>query len=81
MNNAKIFKRIKGALDRAEVGGRRSSAEVRIQAIKYADELEGISGKEFCEGANIPESYGVEFNKMRKIAPRLKRAGLDVTKL
>ena len=56
-------------------------AELHVQAIKYADELEGINGREFCEGLGIGPSFGTEFAKMRKIAPRLKAAGLDVDRL
>jgi len=56
-------------------------AELHVQVIKYAEALEGITGKEFCEALGIGESFGTEFAKMRKIAPRLKAAGLDVNQI
>mgnify|MGYP001216132993 CR=1 FL=1 len=56
-------------------------AELHLQVIKYADLFEEVTGKEFCEALGIGESFGTEFSKMRKIAPRLKGAHLDVSKL
>ncbi|MCB1899413.1 MAG: hypothetical protein KDH16_08995 [Rhodocyclaceae bacterium] len=56
-------------------------AELHLQVIKYAEELRNVSGQEFCEEIKIPTSYGTEFKKMLKIAPRLKSAGLDVSKI
>ena len=57
------------------------TAELHLQMVKYADELQNMTGKEFCEMLGIGSSFGVEFNKMRKIAPRLRRAGLDPNKI
>lgn len=56
-------------------------AELHLQIIKYADQLETMTGKEFCEALGINAPFGTEFSKMRKIAPRLVKAGLDVTKI
>ncbi|MEM8869723.1 MAG: transcription factor [Pseudomonadota bacterium] len=56
-------------------------AELHLQVVKHADVLQGITGKEFCEALRIGASLGTEFAKMKKISPRLKAAGLDVTKL
>lgn len=56
-------------------------AELHVQVIKYAHLLEGVTGKEFCEGVGIGASFGTEFSKMRKIAGRLVAAGLDVSKI
>jgi len=42
------------------------------------DQLDGVSGREFCEGVGLKSAWGTEFVKMRKIAPRLKAAGLNV---
>ena len=53
------------------------TAELHLQIIKYAELLQDITGKEFCEMLGIGASFGVEFNKMRKIAPRLRNAGLN----
>lgn len=49
--------------------------------IKHADVLQSVTGKEFCEALGIGASFGTELAKMKKIAPRLKAAGLDVIKL
>jgi hypothetical protein len=76
---SEILKNIKHAIE----GSPRNSyvAELHVQAIKYADALEGITGREFSEAVGIGSSFGTEFAKMRKIAPRLIAAGLDVDRL
>jgi hypothetical protein len=79
MTTREIFARISSAIERSPRNA--YVAELHLQAIKYADELEGITGREFCEGVGIPTSFGTEFAKMRKIGPRLKAAGLDVSRL
>ncbi|NTE89182.1 transcription factor [Agrobacterium rubi] len=56
-------------------------AELHLQVIKYADALDNVSGKEFCETLGIGASFGTEYSKMRKIAPRLREAGLDVSRI
>jgi hypothetical protein len=56
-------------------------AELHLQVLKYADALEGVTGREFCEALGIGASFGTEYAKMRKIADRLKQAGLDVSKI
>lgn len=56
-------------------------AELHLQVIKYAEALEDVTGKEFCEALGIGASFGTEYAKMRKIAGRLREAGLDVKKL
>jgi len=56
-------------------------AELHLQVIKYADELQNVSGKEFCEAVGIGPSFGTEFSKMLKIAPRLRIAGLNPAKI
>ncbi|CAM4257598.1 Transcription factor [Novosphingobium lubricantis] len=56
-------------------------AELHLQCIKYMDRLEGVSGREFCEGVGLKPAWGTEFVKMRKIAPRLKQAGLDAGRI
>jgi hypothetical protein len=70
---------IKDAIDRAPRNG--YVAELHLQVIKYADLLHNVSGKEFCEVLGIGPSFGTEFAKMRKIAGRLKAAGLNVDKI
>lgn len=76
MNTKDILERIKAAIEGAPRNG--YIAELHLQIIKYSDELEQLTGKEFCEGLGIGPSFGTEFAKMRKIAPRLKRANLNV---
>ncbi|WP_394204948.1 transcription factor [Shewanella waksmanii] len=56
-------------------------AELHLQMIKYADELQNITAKEFCEEVGLKPSYGTEFSKMRNLTSRLKQAGLDVSKI
>lgn len=56
-------------------------AELHLQVIKYADVLEGVTGKEFCEAMGIGSAFGTEYAKMRKIAVRLTQAGLDVDRI
>jgi len=51
-------------------------AELHLQVIKYADDLKDVSGKDFCAELDLGKSWGTEFNKMEKIASRLKEAGL-----
>ncbi|MCC2101138.1 MAG: hypothetical protein KDJ20_17315 [Hyphomicrobiales bacterium] len=73
------FSRIRIALDKAPRNA--YVAELHVQVIKHAEEFETLSGKEFCAGIGVSESFGTEFLKMRKIAKRLRDAGLDVEKL
>jgi hypothetical protein len=79
MTTHEAFHEIRTAIDAAP----RNSyvAELHLQVIKYANLLEDISGKEFCEGVGIGASFGTEFLKMRKIADRLISANLDVSKI
>lgn len=51
-------------------------AEMHLQVIKYAELLENVSGKEFCEKLDLKPAWGTEFAKMKKIAGRLRSAGL-----
>jgi hypothetical protein len=79
MDAAQAMQRIKVAID----GSPRNSyvAELHLQIIKYAEELKNVSGKEFCETLGISPAYSIEFSKMRKIAERLRRAGLDSNRI
>ncbi|MEZ0002924.1 HTH-like domain-containing protein [Sinorhizobium fredii] len=75
MAEAGVFERIKRAIDRAPRNG--YVAELHLQVIKYADLLEGVSGKEFCEKLDLGAAWGTEYTKMKKIAQRLRDAGLQ----
>jgi hypothetical protein len=79
MTTSQTLAKIKRAIERSPRNA--YVAELHVQAIKYADELENITAREFCEGLGIRPSFGTEFAKMRKIAARLKSAGLDVDRL
>lgn len=74
-----VYARIRTALNESPRNA--YVAELHIQVIKYAAFLGGLTGREFCAGLGIGESFGTEFTKMRKIAARLEAAGLDVARL
>lgn len=75
MTTQEALERIKAAIDDAPRNG--YVAELHLQVIKYSDVLKDVTGKEFCDALSIGPSFGTEFAKMRKIADRLKAAGLD----
>jgi hypothetical protein len=75
MTNERIFERMKREIERAPRNG--YVAEMHLQVIKYADLLEHVTGKEFCEKLDLKPAWGTEFAKMKKIAPRLRGAGLN----
>jgi hypothetical protein len=57
------------------------TAELHLQIIKHAAWLQDVTAKDFCAGIGIAASYGTEYAKMRKIAVRLRAAGLDPAKI
>lgn len=75
MTTHDVLEQIKANIDGAPRNG--YVAELHLQVIKFSDELQEVTGKEFCEALGIGPSFGTEFSKMRKIAGRLKAAGLD----
>lgn len=79
MTNHEVLEQIKAAID----GAPRNSyvAELHLQVIKYSEALKDITGKEFCDALSIGPSFGTEFAKMRKIAGRLRAAGLDPNRI
>jgi hypothetical protein len=79
MTQAEVLSRIERAIESAPRNA--YVAELHLQVIKYADKLEGMSGREFCEGVGLKPAWGTEFVKMRKIAPRLVSAGLDTSRI
>ncbi|EPS3423466.1 HTH-like domain-containing protein [Vibrio fluvialis] len=79
MNEKVIFESIKKAISKAPRN--HFTLELHIQMLKYADDLNRITAKEFCEGVGVKQSFGTEFSKMRNLIGRLKEAGLDTTKL
>lgn len=74
-----IFRSIRQAIDTAPRND--YTAELHLQVIKHAEHLQEITAKEFCAGVGIAPSYGTEFAKMRKIAARLRTAGLDPARI
>ncbi|MGN6534592.1 MAG: HTH-like domain-containing protein [Mesorhizobium sp.] len=70
-----IFERMKHEIERAPRNG--YVAEIHLQVIKFAEVLQDISGREFCEKMDLRPAWGTEFTKMKKIAGRLREAGLD----
>ncbi|HVT79666.1 MAG TPA: transcription factor [Phycisphaerae bacterium] len=56
-------------------------AELHLQVIKYAEHLQTTTGKEFCKQVGLTPSFGTEYSKMRKIAERLRKAGLNTDKI
>lgn len=76
MNTSKALSQIKKAVESSPRNG--YVAELHVQCLKYSSQLETVTGKEFCEALEIGQSFGTEFAKMRKIADRLKGAGLNV---
>ncbi|MCG7536109.1 transcription factor [Pseudoalteromonas sp. OOF1S-7] len=79
MSEQLIFEQIKLALNAAPRN--HYMAELHLQMIKYADELQHITSKEFCEGVGLKQSLGTEFSKMRNLTTRLKAAGLNAHKI
>lgn len=79
MTATEALKSIKSAIEASPRNG--YVAELHVQVLKYAHLLDGLSGREFCEGLGIGESFGTEFLKMRKIAARLVDAGLDPSRI
>ena len=76
MTKREIFDRMKREIDHSPRNG--YVAELHLQCLKYAKALEGISGREFCEGLDLKPAWGTEFAKMRKIIDRLEAAKLNV---
>jgi hypothetical protein len=79
MTTEQALKNIKTAIEKSPRNG--YVAELHLQIIKYSDVLEDVTGREFCNAIAIGPAFGTEFAKMKKIAGRLKEAGLDVDKI
>ncbi|MEQ1724480.1 MAG: transcription factor [Sphingopyxis sp.] len=79
MTKTEAFRRIHQAIEAAPRNG--YVAEMHVQVIKYANILNGVSGREFCSELGLKSAWGTEFSKMKKIAPRLLRAGLNVDQI
>jgi hypothetical protein len=78
--DANTRKSIKNAID----GSPRNAyvVELHAQILKYADQFQNLTGKEFCDELGIRFSYGTEYSKMIKLAQRLKRTGsLNASKI
>ncbi|MCU8055800.1 transcription factor [Shewanella sp. SM34] len=76
MDEAEIYEHIRVALNTAPRN--QFTVELHLQMLKYADVLNHVTAKQFCEGVGLSQSFGAEFSKMRNLTPRLKAAGLNV---
>ena len=74
-----VYEEIKRAIDRAPRNG--YVAELHLQVLKHVHLFENVSGKDFCAALDIGPAWGTEFAKMKKIAPRLLAAGLNLEKI
>lgn len=79
MRETEIYNNIRQALDSAPRN--HYISELHLQMIKYADQLQTVTAREFCEGVGLRLSLGTEFSKMRNLTQRLRAAGLDTDKL
>ena len=79
MNTSEALSNIKNAIENAPRNG--YVAELHLQVVKHSELLQNISGKEFCEIVGLAPSFRTEYAKMKKIAPRLIIAGLQVDKI
>ncbi|MBU6952620.1 transcription factor [Hahella sp. HN01] len=77
MTEQEIFDSIRRSIDSAPRN--QYTVELHLQMIKYADDLQHITAKEFCEGVGLRQSFGAEFSKMRNLVTRLKKASLDTS--
>lgn len=77
MSEQEIFESIRRSIDSAPRN--QYTVELHLQMIKYADDLQHITAKEFCEGVGLRQSFGTEFSKMRNLVTRLKKANLNTS--
>jgi len=77
MSEQEIFDSIRRSIDSAPRN--QYTVELHLQMIKYADDLQHITAKEFCEGVGLRQSFGTEFSKMRNLVTRLKKANLNTS--
>jgi hypothetical protein len=75
MTQASTFVEMKKAIETAPRNA--YVAEIHLQVLKYAHLLENVSGKDFCAALDLKPAWGTEFSKMKKIAGRLRAAGMD----
>jgi len=75
MTQASTFAEMKKAIETAPRNA--YVAEIHLQVLKYAHLLENVSGKDFCAALDLKPAWGTEFSKMKKIAGRLRAAGMD----
>jgi hypothetical protein len=79
MTQTSIFNEIKRAIESAPRNA--YVAEIHLQVLKHAHMLENVSGKDFCAGLDLKPAWGTEFSKMKKIAARLRAAGMDPARI
>ncbi len=74
-----IYAAINKAL--SEAPPRAKLAEMHLQLIKYADQLNHLPREAVCDGIGVNQSFRTVVAKMFKIVGRLKAAGLDTTRI
>ena len=79
MAGKQALQQIKAALEKAPRNG--YVAEIHAQVLKHAEALESVSGKEFCAELGLGPAWSTEYSKMKKIAPRLRAAGMDPSQI
>ena len=79
MTQANTFNEMKRAIESAPRNA--YVAEIHLQVLKHAHLLENVSGKDFCAGLDLKPAWGTEFSKMKKIAGRLRAAGMDPARI
>ena len=79
MTQANTFNEMKKAIESAPRNA--YVAEIHLQVLKHAHLLENVSGKDFCAGLDLKPAWGTEFSKMKKIAGRLRAAGMEPARI
>ena len=79
MTQSSTFEEMKKAIESAPRNA--YVAEIHLQVLKHAHMLENVSGKDFCAGLDLKPAWGTEFSKMKKIAARLRAAGMDPARI
>jgi hypothetical protein len=57
------------------------TSSIYLQVIKFAEEVSQITGRQCALDLGLTRNLVSEIHKARKLAPELRRAGLDTTKI
>ncbi|HGO5854087.1 TPA: hypothetical protein ACK3JH_000954 [Mannheimia haemolytica] len=72
MLDQELIDRIKTAILKAE-RNKNKMVEIHYQILVNAEELNKLSGEDFCKVFNLSKGYQIEFKNMMKLAKRLKQ--------